>query len=252
MSWKSVLKLDFEIFADKYLGGKMSGTMAHYDSRADTIRVSLPAVKSELTRYLGKEPTDRQLERAYAQVLAHESGHAADLGPKGGRKPDIDEARNIVHGDGLTEMGTYLDAKKYLDNIAADTELVAYLNQFGDNVFNAIGRFLQHPSVREIDHEKVKEMGIDPLFAEMRGATKVKDRFEYLRKLHRWAAGTTSKNKLRNELVLLELAVAKKFKGKMKTNFPINLSQARGRYTDFNNKIIPKAGRIINQVWGKR
>ena len=252
MSWWSILKLDFEIFADKYLGGKFSGAMGHYDSKADTIRVSLPAIKRGLTRYLGKEPTDRQLERAYAQVLAHESGHAADLGPEGGRKPDIDEAKNIVYGDGLTEMSTYLDAKKYLDNIAADTELVAYLNQFGDNVFNAIGKFLQHPSVREIDHEKVKEMRIDPLFAEMRGATKVKDRFNYLEKLHRWAAGTTSKNKLRNELVLLELAVAKKFKGKMKTNFPINLSQARARYTDFNNKIIPKAGSIINQVWGKR
>jgi len=252
MSWWSILKLDIEVFVDEYLGNKIDGAMGHYDSKADTIRVSLPAIKRELTRYLGKEPTDRQLERAYTQVLAHESGHAADLGPEGGRKPDIDEAKNIVYGDSLTEMDTYLDAKKYLDNIAADTELVAYLNQFGDNVYNAIGRFLKHPSVREKDLEKVKEMKIDPMFAEMRGATKVKDRFNYLDKLHSWAGATTGKNKLRNELILLELAVAKKFKGKKKTSFPINASMARGRYTDFNNKIIPKAGSIINQVWGKK
>jgi len=181
--------------------------------------------------------------------MAHESGHAADIGPTGARREDLVEISNIIIDDKPTEVGAYLDAKQRQVDTLEDSEYIAYLNQFGENVFNAIGRFLQHPAVRERDYEKIKEMKMEPLFAEMFGATKVKDRFNYLEKLHRWAAATTSKNKLRNELVLLELAVAKKFKGKMKTNFPINLSQARGRYTDFNNKIIPKAGNIINQVF---
>lgn len=238
VSWWSILKLDIEVYVDKLKENKKLRSIAHYDSGEDTIRVSLPKLKRELTQLLGKEPTDEQLERAYTKVMAHESGHAADLGPTGPRGP-----KHEFYSD---------DASQYIRSVAEDTELVAYLNQFGENIFSGINRFLQHPSAREIDHEKVKEMNIDPIFAEMKGATKVKDRFKNLEKIVRWAATTTTNNKLRNELVLLELAMSKKFKGKFKANFPINASMARARYKDFDGKVIPKAGRIINQVWGKK
>jgi len=249
MSWWSILKLDIEVYVDKLKEDDLLTSIAHYHADADTIRVSLPRLKRELTRMLGKEPTDKQLERAYAQVLAHESGHAADIGPKGARRKKLEETVNIINDDKPVEVGAYLDARQDYDSMMEDGEFIAFLNQFGENVFSGINRFLQHPAVREIDYKKVKEKNIPRLFAG--GITKVRDRFNYLEKLIRWAGGTTSKNKLRNELVRLELAVAKKFKGKMKTNFPINSSQARARYKDFDGKVMPKAGSIINQVWGK-
>jgi len=68
MSWWSILKLDIEVYVDKLKEHNKLKTLAHYDATTDTIRISLPKLKSELTKLLGKEPTDRQLERAYTKV----------------------------------------------------------------------------------------------------------------------------------------------------------------------------------------
>lgn len=221
MDWFSILKVDIELFVDSDEAYREIGSnvpLALYNVNSDTIKVNLPNIVKDLKRFLGREPTDEEIERVYSKVMIHESGHAADIG----------EARILEY---FTDAGTTRE----------DTEYVAYLSQFGDKVYNAIGRYLSHPALTRKDSN---DKSIFPNRI-------LKDRYKNLQKLYQWVGQTAKTNELRNELILMELAVQKRFKGEAKTRFPISASMARQRYTDYNGKPLPKAKELINKIWGK-
>jgi len=221
MNWFSILKVDIDLFVDSdeaYREIGSSQPLAIYNIPSDTIKVNLPNIARNLRQVLGREPTDEEIARVYTKLISHESGHAADVG--------------------FARLDEYFTNH---ESTHEDTEYVAYLTQFGNNVFNAIGRYLQHPSVKKRDPN---DKSIFPNRI-------LKDRYKNLLKLYQWVGQTASTNKLRNELILMELAVQKRFKGEAKTRFPINASMARQRYTDYNGKPLPKAGELINKIWGK-